>query len=257
MECLKLISYNIWFEETDWQDRLDQLVVHIDRYKPSIILLQEVRPEVQERILLLLSNKYPYHTPNRISGSYGDMILSQFKILEHFNLPYANSNMGRKLLVSKIEFPQNLVMGDNDWSVEYVPVIIATSHFESIFTKSVNKEKTQQYEDVREFLEGLATFVPNMIFAGDTNALLNEEKLFLSSSLWTDAWTVEKGRNEQYTYDAYKNKYLSRTDYRSRFDQVHFRGPNLVYKKFNLIKGSKDREASDHFGIYAEIKLIE
>lgn len=223
----KVLSYNVWFDETLCLDRTISLVNMIGELKPDVICLQEVRPEIQE-ILMMLLKEYKFCFPINITKKYECIIFSKHPILKCLNYPYKNSTMGRSLVITQIYY--------ND-----IDIIIANSHFESLFKKNIeNDVKIKQYQCARTLLDSLYNIYKNVILCSDTNVLLHEEETFDKQFIdndWIDAWSIKGNIYNKYTYDSENNIYLKqlKDKYRSRIDRILIKTKNLTIDKFNMI----------------------
>lgn len=264
---IRVLSYNIWFDAYRQHERLNSLIMTIDKIKPDVLCFQEVIPEVYETLQEKLP-EYKFRFPNRLKLSYGSVIMSRHTMTQFYDEFYPETQMGRNLLAV------NIYKSEHN-------ITIATSHFESIFN-SVNTVKTSQYIYANRILDKLSDSMTPVIFCSDTNILPTEEKYFFKNSSWNDSYNVKilelsessdiitkfKLDNE-YTYDTVKNSNLATRnirEIRSRIDRVMYKG-NLKLLDFKLIKGSSIIETknediidcvepSDHFGVLAEFDII-
>ena len=255
---LNVLSYNIWFDAYKRAERLQSLIEIINKYKPDVLCLQEMIPEVYELMQSQLP-EYQYKFPNSLKFSYGSVIMSKHIITQSYNEFYPETQMGRNLLATNIVF--------NNYNIT-----IATSHFESQFNM-INTTKTSQYIYTNNILNKLYDIFSPVIFCSDTNILNNEEKYFFKDNLWDDAYNIklntlnEEEKNKfktenEYTYDTINNTNLVNRNIkaiRSRIDRIVYRGNDTIQlKDFMLIKKvSEDIEPSDHFGILAEFDIVQ
>jgi exonuclease III len=242
----KVLSYNIWFDETLCLERTISLVNIIGELQPDVICLQEVRPDIHE-ILVMLLKEYKYSFPQKLIKKYECVTFSKHPIIKCLNYPYKNSGMGRSLSIIQL-------CNDN------TDIIVANSHFESLFKKSENTIKLKQYEMARTLLDSLYESYQNVILCSDTNVMLHEEDKFnreFHNNKWIDIWTTKGNESNKFTYDSENNIYLKllKDKYRSRIDRILFKAGNLDIDKFDLIKNT-ELEPSDHFGIYGEFVVL-
>ena len=261
------MSYNIWFDETEREQRLLSLIDTIKQNDPDIICLQEVIPDIAKILIKRLRNIYKFVYPDTIEQSYGCMIFSRYKIIKCEQCEYIKTCMGRKLYYIVIEY--NMMVKDdtceeNQYIVSRQNLVIGTSHFESEF-KRFNDIKTGQYIQARKILNDLYSTHGPIIFCSDTNILPHEEKYFITDDKnWSDAWQ-ENGCDSsiEYTYDTKLNLNLKnrniQKEIRSRIDRIIYRGNSVLNPlSYKLIKGEPDLiEPSDHFGIMAEFELVD
>jgi exonuclease III len=242
MSKFKVISYNIWFSDNQSLERTLSLINCINSLNPDVICLQEVRSDIHE-ILTMLLNNYKYCFPKKITKGYDCVTFSKHPIHKCLNFPYKNSNMGRGLYVVQIRYNN-------------IDMIIANSHFESLFKKNVeNETKMQQYQTARSLLDSLHQTYKNVILCSDTNVMSHEEETFdkeFKDNGWIDAWAEKGNDTNKYTYDSENNAYLKiklqQVKYKSRIDRIFSKSVNCQLAEFDMI-GGYDIEPSDHFGI--------
>ena len=241
---LKILSYNIWFDEHKRTERLFSLFENIKIENPDVVCLQEVLNFQYDTIKDRLN--YDYCFPDKLNGTYGCVILSKYPIIKSkiIGLP---SRMGRCITLVNININKTMIA-------------IANVHFESEFGE-INPTKIEQFRYVSTILNKLYNDYNNVILCSDTNVMQQEEKSFTNIfNKMTDAW-MAKGKNPQteFTYDYFTNLNLQQRNIRlkRRIDKILFRTKNiLTLTDFNLIKGSnKTTQPSDHHGISAIFKI--
>lgn len=276
MNQLKVITYNIWFDQTNIIDRTISLLDVINNKKPDVICLQEVRPDIYT-ILIGQLKDYKYNFPKKINLNYGCVIFSKYPITKCLNYDYENSTMGRGLKIAKIDYPYKLTNNLNNLNNlnnnTKIEIIIATTHFESLFKSYCNEKKINQFTIAKDVLNSLNQKYKNIIFCVDSNVLPYEEEIFNSvfDNTWTDAWKIKGDDTNKFTFDNQENCYLKekypKKNYRSRFDRILFKTNQCILDNFGLIKGNNlinptnnnmnqnnsynynKVEPSDHFGI--------
>ena len=102
MNELTVLSLNIWFDQFAEMERTASLLATIYKNNPDVICLQEVRPNIYEKLIKNLK-KYQYRYPKNVLYNYGCVIMSKYKISKCLSLPYKHTNMGRELLITKID----------------------------------------------------------------------------------------------------------------------------------------------------------
>lgn len=246
MDELSVVSYNIWFDETDRNVRFDALLSLIKSNNPDIICLQEVVPEIYNLLKIQLS-EYKYFFPKQIKYRYGCVIFSKYIIENEYDHYYPNSKMGRNLLAVNIKYNSS------------INITIATSHFESLFDETnSNNVKLEQYMYAQNILNKLYDDGYPVILCSDTNILSNEEKYFFTDSRWNDVFydTSNDVSYETYTYDTKENKNLitrNIKEIRSRIDRIMYRGGMTIKSSYyKLLRGIDGIEPSDHFGLFTK-----
>lgn len=259
---IKVLSYNIWFEEEACIERLFSLIEIINKLNPDVICLQEVRPQIYEALISNL-NDYRYHYPKKINKSYGCCNFSKYPITKCLDFTFQNSNMGRSLIITKIDYPYHNKTEDGI-SVDKVEVVVSNVHFESLFKKNIKNEiKLQQYEISANILNQLFDTYKNVILCSDTNLMEHEEDIFnqiFKDNSWKDLWELKGSDTNRYSYDSYENvhlqKRLPKFKFRSRIDRILFKSESLTADDFSLIRGDAC-EPSDHFGIYGKLSITK
>ncbi len=294
---LSILSYNIWFEAVDDNERLNSLLAHILYNDPDVLCLQEVRPKIYDILIKELVN-YKYSYPQNVKYNYGCVIFSKYRISQYLTIPFANSSMGRELLICKIDYPFIEEVEDTSDSyqgIEKIEIMIVNTHFESIFKRNVdNTVKIKQYEQANDILnqlydQNVKDDYNTIIFCSDTNILNHEEDKFpftsdkkseeqvdgymfideeesdtddsqSSKELWKDAWSIKGTSKNRYTYNGYNNMHLKERNckYTSRFDRILYRSKICHISNFKLVELIDGFvEPSDHFGIIATFNLSE
>jgi exonuclease III len=265
MNIVSVVSYNIWFDPTNLRERTMSLVDIIEDNKPDVLCFQEVLEPVNQ-VLKEVFKKLGYINsyPDRVEDRYDCVIFSKYPIVDMSRIPYDNSSMNRGITSVVIEYP--IFFNDNDEdkliSIENNKIIIATSHFESVFKDQINATKIEQYNIAKEYLDIMAKSYKHVIFCCDSNILKSEEKTFLTNDPhWKDAW-IETGKdsNKEYTYDTETNKNLTKrnlgSSYQERIDRIIYRG-DLIARSFDLItEGNCILPPSDHHGIMAKFEIL-
>lgn len=259
---ITVVSYNIWFDNTLSLERTIGLIELMNRLKPDVICLQEVKPDIYE-ILITLLNDYEYHFPKKLNKIYGCVTFSKYPISKCAEFEY-NSMMGRSLLITKIDYPYITPCDDN--SMDNIDIIIGNSHFESLFKRNhINETKIEQYKMARINLDELYDTYPNIIFCSDTNVMSHEEKKFDEQFIdnnWIDAWIAKGISDNKNTYDTDNNinlkKRMTNFKYKSRIDRILFKSENCFIEEFGILKGNNEiLEPSDHFGVYAKFLIVK
>lgn len=235
---LIVLSYNIWFNTYLWRERTEAFIKKIRGLNPHFVCLQEVRSEVFNVLRTSLS-EYHFITQD-ISVGYFCVIMSRFPPRETEDYAFASS-MGRSLLVGW--FP----LGDGH------EVVVANTHFESVFHRQGNPVKIDQFKTSEDILEKILRTSSNVIFCMDSNVLDIEESQLLGS--WCDSWKLKGNDANKFTYDGKKNKYLTAQNvpYQSRLDRILFKCINWKVSQYQMLDNPR-MEISDHFGVCATFR---
>lgn len=242
---ISILSYNIWFSETLHEQRTNSLITKINELNPDVICLQEVRQPIYVTLKKNLISNYKYYYPKKVSSRYGCVIFSKHKIKKCWKYPYINSKMSRSLTAINITLPNT-----------NKEIIIATSHFESIFDK-VNEEKINQYTYAKSLMNSFYKEYGNALLCADTNVIDTEEdKLNNIFHDFIDPWTHHGSEDNKYTFNSSLNPYLLKDTkkYMSRLDRFLYKSNDLIFNDFSLINNNYKigEEPSDHFGIYIQ-----
>ena len=244
---LKVMSYNIWFDEEKIIERILSLMHHVDTYSPDVMCFQEVLRDKYEYIKTKLKPKYGYCFPELIKYRYGCAIFSKYPI-DSAKIISMTSSMGRELILTKI-------------NVNNLNVVIANTHFESEF-KLNNVTKIKQFKLVAAILNQLHHIYGDVILCADTNVVESEREIFKRQfCLMKDSFVEDGSLSEkEYTYDSMTNLNLRRRniEFQSRIDRILFRTKGTMkVNNFSLLTGIDDYvQPSDHHGIMTEFSLL-
>lgn len=247
-------------------ERTLALISLINSKNPDVMCFQEVRPEIYN-ILIKYLPEYKFHFPKKINSNYSCVIFSRFRITKCMNHDFKNSIMGRSLLVTKIDYPYNFNFNfkqEDDIFVEKLDVVVANTHFESLFKKQcINEKKIEQYKITRALLDELYNKYKNVIFCSDSNVLSHEEGNFndiFDKNMWTDIWKVKGDENNKFTYDNFTNSHLIKRfgksqKYQSRIDRILIKSDNCDTSNYEVIKSVNLIEPSDHYGVLGRFEV--
>lgn len=235
---MKILSYNIWFDNFNRTERLFSLFEVIEKNDPDIVCLQEVLDFQYDTIKNRLNYEYSY--PDKLTSKYGCVILSKHPMTRSvtINLP---SEMGRNLTVVKV-------------NIDETTFVVANVHFESEFNNK-NTTKKEQFKHVSTILNKIYYDHSNVILCSDTNVTEFDEKYFLQCfNTFKDAW-IENGSDANkkftYDYDTNTNLQLRKIELKCRIDRILFRLNDLTHcSNFDLLSSTGlTVEPSDHHGI--------
>jgi len=224
------LTYNIWFDERYFQQRIKTLCREIKIYQPDFIALQEVT----EESLKIIRKAFPkYHfIGEELNFCYDTLLLSKVKPKnwEKYLLP--KTKMGRSILYGEFEINQK-------------PLAVGTFHLESDFSK--NNPKEEQFHFITHLL------TQPTIIMGDTNFTTNPNTHYLDAFL-----QAGEPESEKYTYSKTNTNTKSNN---SRLDRI-FYNFETIPTKFQLIgtqptviTPTKSIHPSDHFGVILELDI--
>jgi exonuclease III len=247
---INVLSYNFWFEPVLERERINALASVVQNERIDILCLQEIKPQILKILKSVL--KFNHCFPKNIRTSYGCVIFSKYPISKCLEYPFNNSSMGRSLVMATVKIPYNNLFKE---------VLIATTHFESVFNKtSINREKVDQFCTTESLLRQLHKNMEHIILCVDTNLLQHEEDYFIdtcSGTLWKDLWKETGNNSCKFTFDGKQNTYLKMKNcpYRSRLDRILYTYRTVNPINYKLISKQDGVEISDHFGVFGKFEI--
>jgi len=166
---LTVMTWNMWFDKTNRQQRTETLLNEVRSYDPDIVALQEV---VEESLQIIIAKMTPtyyiigmnahWHSPSH----YDTLILSKFPPIQwdRYNLP--KTKMGRNLLLTTLQTSTR-------------QITIGTFHLESVFNKR-NNTAEELKESQLKYIYAISPM--NSILMGDTNLPLSQRGIPLPLS---------------------------------------------------------------------------
>ena len=112
---LRIVTWNIWFDPSRQDERLQMLLSEALRTAPDIIALQEVVPRVAEAIRSCMTLNALYVVSPFSISQYGVLMLVRRSLAPTFSIAPLPSQMGRSLLIATC-----------------ATVVVATVHLESL-----------------------------------------------------------------------------------------------------------------------------
>lgn len=264
MNCLRVLTLNIWNRQGPWEARLRLIREGIRRLDPDLIGLQEIIAHESASQAAAIAEGLGYETAfgvaNDLGGgfAFGNAALSRFPIAASrvFPLPNAGTDESRSLLLAEIASPHGKI-----------PFFV--THLNWKFHHGMAREA--QVSAIAEHVKDEAPIsgLPP-ILVGDFNAepdaaeirfLRGLQSLGGKSTFLGDCFG-QVGTGPGYTFDATRNPFAAPThEYPRRIDYVFVRGPdNQVRGKPLTAKVVFDEvedgiAATDHYGVYAEISI--
>jgi tyrosyl-DNA phosphodiesterase 2 len=253
INTLSFITYNIWFDRHNWQNRIKALLDTFKHYSPDIICLQEVTINFYQ---LLLNDPFiqsTYIISGNLEHSYDVLILSKHNV--NFTMVKFDSRMGRRLLIAIF------LLKDSEKNVKNVK--IATSHFESLHENYAYRKK--QFKTSFEVLANSTSFLMGD-FNFDKNFNKGEENNLDKG--FKDSWGIWKDR---YGLSDADGVTFQEADGEPAFilDRILFNDDKIFeLDKFEIIgkdaiKTEINRQhpygyvntPSDHYGLFARFKI--
>lgn len=248
-KTLSFISYNVWFENVNWSNRLKALFNIFQEYSPDFISLQEVTQEFLVELLKQNFVRENYYFSGNFKGSYDVFMLSKYNT-KYYTKTF-KSNMGRNLLFTEINY-----VSENG---NYKNFITGTSHFESLNSA---KQRKNQLENSFDLL-GLSD---NSFLMGDFNfdSTWKQEEININKD-YLDCWFMSKdkcGLNDEDRYTMPKSERFPAW----RPDRIIYRNSGMFELEFFEILGKEKIEQdineggnvltpSDHYGLFAMFNI--
>jgi tyrosyl-DNA phosphodiesterase 2 len=252
-KSLKFITYNIWFNEFNFEARSKEILKLCEKKDPDVICLQEVTGPFMTHLMdsnFIKTNFYISNVPFQLRNWYDIVILSKF-CCNAYVMPFL-SKMSRKLLYITMYNKENEL------------IKIGTTHLESM--NNLFKRETQLIDSYRildriekntnqkakySFLMGDFNFTERdnkyIEKAGYTDQGLNEISKTGKIEIW-NTMKCMKGypawRPDRFTYKNYSNTFQV-----NKFEII---GKDPITKEtfFNPVG-----TPSDHYGLYVECSL--
>jgi tyrosyl-DNA phosphodiesterase 2 len=246
-DSLALATWNIWFGELAWRQRLDALLHEVWLAAPDVIGLQEVTHFALEELLATswLTERYALSdTTGETIDGYGVLLAVRRPLLvgrfAWLDLP---TGFGRRLVSAPIEVGRTRLR-------------IGTVHLESMRPNASLRE-----EQLNLILPHLAAESPALLM-GDFNfdPSMDEERLLTAP--WRDLWAECRPEDPGLTRDSTINRMVALhqgEDKHRRIDRIIGCGA-LTTDTIQLLgtghlNNDPDLFPSDHFGLLARVSL--
>jgi len=241
---LTLVTFNLWFDQYHWEERLDATLSLIATCRADVVGLQEVTPRQLDRILSTEWVRHQYQVSDvsaKTLQPHGVVLLSRSPISSLALCPLP-SGKDRKLLVAE------LLTGCGS-------LYVGTVHLES--SPENTARRLEQLDRVLPGLYGADHAVLMGDFNFDPRHRSEQSRI---EHLYTDLWTSLRGDEPGYTADSERNamRFMHKQLHkRVRFDRILLRSKGNRWRpiSINLLGTdpvSAERPeiyASDHFGV--------
>ena len=279
-ESLRVVSWNVWYSEYEWEVRLDALLrICVEKEAANIICLQEVTTRFLKKLMEypIVQEKYRMVMARKPKSWYAVCMLIDKLNIFYGTLPTIRvvskmpSTMGRQALIAAFEYRKN----GSDATTTTSTFAVATVHLESLKSQ---KTRSQQLQHIRQHLSGY----DNALLVGDYNiadtgpwADVEESQDVLADHLgseYVDWWTEKHPNTVGATFDSETNSMLglhSRFKDFARYDRACLRlEPQteatvswaaadiriLGDESVGADPNGKPIFCSDHFGLAMELK---
>jgi len=234
---LGVLTFNLWFGEYRWEERIAAVLRLIERHRPDVIGLQEVTPENLERILADDWVRRRYRVSDATGETvqpHGVLLLSAVP-LGSLALCHLPTEKDRKLLLAELETTCG-------------PLYVGTVHLES--SPASTGMRLEQLDRVLPVLHG----AEQALLMGDLNfdpADRGEQSRIEPG--FTDLWQALRREDPGHTVDSernamrYMHKQLSK---RARFDRILLRSKGAVWRPISVDLIGTEAIAPEHPEVY-------
>jgi tyrosyl-DNA phosphodiesterase 2 len=241
---LKLVTFNLWFDEYRWEERLAAALGAIADCRADVVGLQEVTPRQLERILSTdwLRDRYQVSDASgETVQPHGAVLLSRLPMHALALCPLP-SQKDRKLLVAEI-------------GTRCGALYVGTLHLES--SPENTASRLEQLDRVLPGLHGADQAVLMGDFNFDPMDLSEQSRI---EGRYADLWPTLRGEEPGYTADSERNAMRfahKQVHKRVRFDRILLRSAGAVWRPVSVdLIGTAPISAahpevypSDHFGV--------
>lgn len=245
---LTLLTYNLWFDQFRWRDRLTSALAEVDEHRADIIGLEEVTPEFLELILATDWVRSDYWVSD-VSGETlqpnGVLLLARHP-LQRLALCQLPSEKHRKFVIAEIGTPAG-------W------LYVGALHLES--SSSGTPMRLEQLDSILPGLHRAADAVLMGDFNFDPQDEAEQSRI---EREYMDLWPTLRPTEPGYTVDSLHNhmRYVNKQQHRSaRFDRILLRSDDHSWKPLAIgmigtqpiAPDQPDVFPSDHFGLVGRI----
>lgn len=261
-KSLKFITYNIWFNDYNFEARSKEILKLCEKKDPDVICFQEVTGSFMNRLLdssFIQSNFYISNVPYQLRNWYDLVILSKY-CCNAYVMPFL-SKMSRKLLYITLLNQENEL------------IKIGTTHLESMNNMYKREQQLKESYKLLDSVERGLTMIPKYSFLlGDFNFTEKDNK-HIENNGYTD-YALSLIREYQTKNESKDNKIVESFNTMKamngypawRPDRFTFKTLSKSFKvnKFEIIgKDPITKETffnpvgtpSDHYGLYVECSL--
>jgi len=248
VDRLTVLSYNLWFGEYRWQERIAALLRLVAERRPHVIGFQEVTRQHLHHILAeewIRSNYQVSDTAGTTLEPHGVLLLSRLP-MSSVGLCHLPSRKDRKLVVGELETTNGTIC-------------VATVHLESAPLSL--PLRLAQLDRVLPSLHGARHSVLMGDFNFDPRNRAEESRI---EPGYTDLWPALHSGDPGYTVDSVRNRmrFLHKQRHkRARFDRILLRSKDGDWEPESIHRigtrpispSEPDVYPSDHFGLVGVI----
>jgi endonuclease/exonuclease/phosphatase family metal-dependent hydrolase len=263
---LKVLTVNIWNRQGPWDQRLALLRAGLARLAPDVVGLQEVLSDGTTSLAHAIADGLGYEvrfgSAKEVGGGihFGNAVLSRFPIASAATdpLPSADTDEVRCVLTTEVTTPHG-------------PMPFVCTHLSWRCHHGYLRE--QQVKEVARVIKRRAPVrgghLP-LVLVGDMNArpdsteirFLNGNHALDGESIYLADCFAEVGTGPGFTFDGSRNPFAAAThELPRRIDYILARGPDALGRgiplrcEVVLDEVADGVAASDHFGVYAELRV--
>jgi endonuclease/exonuclease/phosphatase family metal-dependent hydrolase len=248
LEQLRVATYNVWFDPYESERRRRALFELLESEDLDVIALQEVTAPFLSALLTCPWVRSEYEVSRlRFDTAlrYDVVMLSRLPVTRFLAHPLSSS-MGRRLHTLTLD-------------TQCGELAIAGVHLESM--KEMTPTRLVQIDECAPLLcEADAA-----VWMGDFNAAPGSEEDARMLERFEDVWGKLEGESPGYTRDTTRNLMLAKVkdDRHQRIDRILTRGANISAERIRMVSTEPLEDSpgdifpSDHFGLIADLKLVE
>jgi endonuclease/exonuclease/phosphatase family metal-dependent hydrolase len=245
---LTIVTYNLWFGERHWEERIGALLGLVRQCGADVIGFQEVTPPHLERILAEDWIRRDYQVSDAVGDTlepHGVLLLSRLAV-SSLALCHLPSRKDRKMVVGMLEAGAGTI-------------VVGTVHLESAPLSL--PVRLEQLDQVLPSLHG----AKNAVLMGDFNfdSSDRDEQSRIEPG-YTDLWPALHTGEPGYTVDSVRNRMRllhKQKHKRARFDRILLRSMAAGWEPESIrLLGTQPISAqcpdvypSDHFGLVGVI----
>lgn len=242
-ETLSVITLNTWFAPDHRATRIAGLLALLDGLDVDLVCLQEVVPELLNRLLETswVREEAEVVTSGSVIDGYGQLIVSRLPLRRAWEIELP-SLMNRSLLCVELSASS--------------PWVVSTTHLES--TRQLSGSRVEQLSQVFDALRPY----PRAMLMGDFNFDPADPEEASLERAYMDAWAALRPQEPGYTEDTTLNhmRYRRRGRHKHvRYDRVLARLPGWRPTEVALFATEAlepDVFVSDHFGVAARYESV-
>jgi len=280
-EELRILTYNVWFDQLYEEERRDAIFHEIQSLSPHIVCLQEVLPEFIKALIQQTwaqENYYLSDATGDFVSPYGCCILSRMDVT-NFSAWLLPTMMGRSCLIAEFQIDNN-------------SFLCATVHLESLDSRNLRQK---QLEVISSILKDSHTALLMGDFNMDSDInysqlerrrsqaadlekdprdidypqlrpgeILENDAVVKHFSNYEDVWKYLRPDEDGYTFNSEINPMIHSSFEQMRYDRILFRTTDNLWTPTNIklfgteripnLKSKYPILMSDHFGLLLQLK---